>query len=62
MLSLRCIHEYIHEFSNSDISRVKGFCPIPQQSVRGERRGRGEEAEEGATTSALGREMAVVPR
>jgi hypothetical protein len=24
------IHEYTYEFGNSDVSRVKGFCPIPQ--------------------------------
>jgi G3E family GTPase len=28
------IHEYIHEFGNSDASRVKGFCPIPQHRGR----------------------------
>jgi hypothetical protein len=31
---LRLIHEYTYEFSNSDISRVKGFCPIPQHFSR----------------------------
>jgi hypothetical protein len=24
------IHEYTYEFGNSDVSRVKVFCPIPQ--------------------------------
>jgi hypothetical protein len=24
------IHEYTYEFGNSDVSKVKGFCPIPQ--------------------------------
>jgi hypothetical protein len=28
--TLRHIHDYIHEFGNFDVSRVKGFCPIPQ--------------------------------
>jgi hypothetical protein len=28
----RHIHEHFHEFSNSDVSKVKGFCPIPQHS------------------------------
>jgi hypothetical protein len=31
--TLRHIHEYIHELSNSDVSRVKGFCPIPQHDL-----------------------------
>jgi hypothetical protein len=26
----RLIREYTYEFSKSDVSRVKGFCPIPQ--------------------------------
>jgi hypothetical protein len=27
----RLIREYTYEFGKSDVSRVKGFCPIPQQ-------------------------------
>jgi hypothetical protein len=27
--SLPPIHEYFHEFANSDVSRVEGFYPIP---------------------------------
>jgi hypothetical protein len=30
--TLRHIHVYIHEFGNFDVSRVKGFCPVPQHS------------------------------
>jgi hypothetical protein len=29
------IHECIHEFNNSDVSRVKGFCLIPHQMGSG---------------------------
>jgi hypothetical protein len=27
----RLIHEHTYEFGKFDVSKVKGFCPIPQQ-------------------------------
>jgi hypothetical protein len=27
----KVIYEFIHELCKSDVSRVKGLCPIPQQ-------------------------------
>jgi hypothetical protein len=34
--TLKVIHEHSHEFARSDVLRVQGFCPIPQQAEENE--------------------------